>query len=81
MDVTDNMNEQQSAILLAGGTELGALLEIAASLRNEGHRNLITYSKKVFIPLTHSCQDSGVAAGRFPHTRALPRREGIRASR
>ena len=57
MDVINNMNEQQAAALLAEDTELDVLLDVAASLRDEGHRNLITYSKKVFIPLTHLCRD------------------------
>ncbi|MBI1182260.1 MAG: 7,8-didemethyl-8-hydroxy-5-deazariboflavin synthase subunit CofH [Alphaproteobacteria bacterium] len=29
----------------------------AAALRDQGHRNVITYSRKVFIPLTHLCRD------------------------
>ncbi len=51
------MNEQQAAALLADDVEIGALLDVAARLRDEGHRNLISYSKKVFIPLTHLCRD------------------------
>ncbi len=51
------MNDQQAAALLADDAETGALLDVAARLRDEGHKNLITYSKKVFIPLTHLCRD------------------------
>ncbi|PCH60101.1 MAG: 7,8-didemethyl-8-hydroxy-5-deazariboflavin synthase [SAR86 cluster bacterium] len=29
----------------------------AAKLRDQHHRNIITYSRKVFIPLTHLCRD------------------------
>jgi FO synthase len=57
MDVINNFNEQQAAALLAEDAELHVLLDVASSLRDEGHRNLITYSKKVFIPLTHLCRD------------------------
>ena len=36
---------------------LGELLEVAAGLRDQGHGNLVTYSRKVFLPLTHLCRD------------------------
>jgi len=36
---------------------LAELIETAGRLRDEGHRRLISYSRKVFIPLTHLCQD------------------------
>ncbi len=42
---------------LSAFTELEPLLEAAAHIRDEGHRNLISYSRKVFIPLTHLCRD------------------------
>ena len=29
----------------------------AASLRDEGHGSVVTYSRKVFIPLTRLCRD------------------------
>ena len=57
MDVSNDTNAQQTAALLADDAELGALLDVAARLRDEVHGNLITYSKKVFIPLTHLCRD------------------------
>ena len=57
MDVSDNMNELQAAALLADEAEIGTLLAVAARLRDEVHGNLITYSKKVFIPLTYLCRD------------------------
>ena len=34
-----------------------ALLERAANIRNQGHDRLVTYSRKVFIPLTELCRD------------------------
>ncbi|MEE8370896.1 MAG: 7,8-didemethyl-8-hydroxy-5-deazariboflavin synthase CofG, partial [Sphingomonadales bacterium] len=34
-----------------------ALLDAASSLRDSAHGNLMTYSPKVFVPLTHLCRD------------------------
>ncbi|CAA0087951.1 FO synthase [Halioglobus japonicus] len=47
----------EQALLLAEIDDTAALVEIAAVLRDRGHRNVITYSRKVFIPLTHLCRD------------------------
>ena len=45
--------------LLAIGTHasLDTLVKIAGQLRDQGHGDLITYSPKVFIPLTMLCRD------------------------
>ena len=45
------------ALALVGCTDTGALAEAAARLRDEGFGNIVTYSRKVFIPLTHLCRD------------------------
>ena len=45
------------ATVLAASQDSKALLPVAAALRDRGFANLITYSKKVFIPLTHLCRD------------------------
>lgn len=37
--------------------ETAQLMVIAADLRDKGHGNVISYSRKVFIPLTHLCRD------------------------
>ena len=37
--------------------ELSGLMAEAGQLRDRGHGRLITYSRKVFIPLTHLCRD------------------------
>ena len=37
--------------------ELSGLMADAARLRDRGHGRLISYSRKVFIPLTHLCRD------------------------
>ena len=34
-----------------------SLMQVAAALRDQGHQNTISYSRKVFIPLTHLCRD------------------------
>mgnify|MGYP003672212631 CR=1 FL=1 len=45
------------AIELASCEDLGALMVTAGRLRDEGHGNVVTYSRKVFIPLTQLCRD------------------------
>ncbi len=42
---------------VASEVEPGALLARAAWLRDLGHGDAISYSRKVFIPLTHLCRD------------------------
>ena len=36
---------------------LSDLIEAAGRLRDDGHGRQISYSRKVFIPLTHLCRD------------------------
>ena len=45
------------ALQLAAWQDTSALAQVAAKLRDEGFRNIVTYSRKVFIPLTHLCRD------------------------
>ncbi len=52
----DTLTEQQ-ALELAGLDDTAGLAALAAELRDRGHRNLVSYSRKVFIPLTHLCRD------------------------
>ncbi len=42
---------------LAQGADLEALLAQAGKLRDRGHGDVLSYSRKVFIPLTHLCRD------------------------
>jgi FO synthase len=42
---------------LAGCDDLNLLMETAAAIRDDGFGPLITYSRKVFLPLTHLCRD------------------------
>ncbi len=48
---------QADARALAECEDLPALMRVAARLRDVGHGNLISYSRKVFIPLTQLCRD------------------------
>src|SRR5207244_8271645 len=45
------------ALALAEFDDLAALMPVAAALRDAGHGNLVSYSRKVFIPLTQLCRD------------------------
>jgi FO synthase len=45
------------ALALANVTDLDRLLPAAAAIRDEGHGDLVTVSRKVFIPLTQLCRD------------------------
>jgi FO synthase len=49
--------EEAQALLGARDHALTELMDIAASLRDRGHGAVITYSRKVFIPLTMLCRD------------------------
>ncbi len=47
----------EDALQLAALEGSPRLLAMATKLRDQGFQNLITYSRKVFIPLTHLCRD------------------------
>ncbi len=47
----------EQALLLAACEDTKALSDVAQTLRDVGFNNVVTYSKKVFIPLTHLCRD------------------------
>src|ERR1700683_3245491 len=53
---------------------LPALMEVAAALRDRDHGGVVSYSRKVFIPLTQLCRDSCHYC-----TFAHPPRRGARA--
>ena len=48
---------EAEALALADFADTRALADAAATLRDQGFLNLVTYSKKIFIPLTHLCRD------------------------
>ena len=45
------------ALALADNSDLQSLMKLAAALRDGAHGNLVSYSRKVFIPLTQLCRD------------------------
>ena len=45
------------SMILADAADPSILLPVAAALCVRGFSNVVTYSKKVFIPLTHLCRD------------------------
>ncbi len=45
------------ALALADRPDLQPLTRIAAALRDETHGDLVSYSRKVFVPLTQLCRD------------------------
>ena len=52
----DRLDEDQ-ALALAGFEDTGALMAIARELRDRRSGDVVTYSPKVFIPLTELCRD------------------------
>ena len=49
--------DNEQALSLATFDDTAALAEVAGELRDRNHQNIITYSRKVFIPLTQLCRD------------------------
>jgi FO synthase len=48
---------EAAALMSIRGEQLEELLALAASLRELGHGRTVTYSRKVFVPLTMLCRD------------------------
>jgi FO synthase len=48
---------REDALALMNEAPLGALLQAAAAVRDRFKGRYVSYSKKVFIPLTHLCRD------------------------
>jgi len=44
-------------LMLSTAADTRSLMEVAARLRDQGHQTAVSYSRKVFIPLTHLCRD------------------------
>ncbi|MFY9588220.1 MAG: 7,8-didemethyl-8-hydroxy-5-deazariboflavin synthase, partial [Actinomycetota bacterium] len=49
--------DEAAALLAARGDDLERLLQIACRVRDAGVGRVVTYSPKVFIPLTRLCRD------------------------
>src|SRR5512135_1658660 len=62
------------ALALSECDDLPALMAVAGALRDRGHGAVVSYSRKVFIPLTQLCRDSCHYC-----TFAHPPRRGARA--
>lgn len=56
-DGVDAYVSKQQALALADNDDLTSLMQHAAAMRDSAHGSLISYSKKVFIPLTRLCRD------------------------
>jgi FO synthase len=50
-------NDEATALLAARGSDLERLLAIARQIRDAGVGRTVSYSRKVFIPLTRLCRD------------------------
>jgi FO synthase len=49
--------KQKELLALAKNTNTSDLIREASVIRDKGYGSLVTYSPKVFIPLTHLCRD------------------------
>ena len=49
--------DDEEILSLASYDDTPALMSIAGDIRDRGHLNTVSYSRKVFIPLTHLCRD------------------------
>lgn len=56
-DAAHRRLEDAEILEFAEFTDTAMLMEVAALLRDNGHQNTVSYSRKVFIPLTHLCRD------------------------
>ena len=57
-DVTDFLAEGARQYLALAKRPLPDLLAEAEEIRRRGHGRIVSYSRKVFAPLTHLCRDS-----------------------
>jgi FO synthase len=65
--------DEATLLLSARGPALALLSAVAGRIRDQAHADRITYSRKVFIPLTHLCRDScGYCTFAWPPKGDLP---------
>ena len=57
LDRRPTVDEARSLARIDVGGHLGELIAVAGELRDRGHGDLVSYSRKVFLPLTHLCRD------------------------
>jgi FO synthase len=55
--VAGDRPDASASLALADMHDLPALMAAAAAVRDQGHGRLVSYSRKVFIPLTKLCRD------------------------
>ena len=55
--ISDDILSRNDALALIEHADLASLLQTASGLRDRGKGRHVSYSKKVFIPLTHLCRD------------------------
>ena len=55
--VSDKLLSDGQARALADEKDTARLAATAADIRDNHHHNIVSYSRKVFIPLTHLCRD------------------------
>lgn len=49
--------DDEEVLSLARFDDTRSLMSVAGAIRDAGHQNTVSYSRKVFIPLTHLCRD------------------------
>ncbi|WP_137391551.1 5-amino-6-(D-ribitylamino)uracil--L-tyrosine 4-hydroxyphenyl transferase CofH [Rhodoligotrophos defluvii] len=54
----DRLPSPEDALRLADVSDTAELMRLAARLRDDGHGDIVSYSRKVFIPLTQLCRDT-----------------------
>ncbi|MCH1551626.1 MAG: radical SAM protein, partial [Pseudomonadales bacterium] len=55
--LSGHLPSDEDALKLARYSDTRALADVAQVVRDRGFNNVVTYSRKVFIPLTHLCRD------------------------
>ena len=53
----DRRPTREQALALTTMADLDALQKVASELRDSSHGRMVSYSRKVFIPLTQLCRD------------------------
>lgn len=54
---TEDLPSHEQALALADNDDTAALVAQAGELRDKHFHDVVTYSRKVFLPLTHLCRD------------------------
>ena len=57
MESSSRRLDDEEVLSLAGFDDTRSLMSVAGAIRDAGHQNTVSYSRKVFIPLTHLCRD------------------------